>query len=573
MLAYYFQEIEAQQCFEQARKETGLSMELSASLGVRTKFQTSQVSQLVLFAESLGKDEEKGEAPKEVELEEDSILLSKPKLEKDSESNLRIIDQIIILAFCLNIKNQNARHGLTSEEMFPYIRRVGIHPNNWMVHTQHLLIKSRLERESNKTVERSVIQFQVITEQFYDETPSVAERIKYIYSLSFPSVYDLNKELGDRLMGVGALNSALQIFERLNMYEEMIQCLLAVERSGKAEEIVNQRLEKDIDDFRMIYLLGMIKDDPELYEKAWEKSGKRYARAKRALGNYYMKRKMYKECIPHYETALSINYLYPLTWFSYGCACMFISEFEKAINAYQKVVQQNPEDSDSWSNMGTCYIQLNKLNEAFKTLKEATKIKYDSWKIWENFLWISLQVEQFGEAFMAIRRIIELNPLRLEAKYFNMLIKVMKYHLQDKENDYGVKFRAKLNEILIEATNKLPGDAKLWQSFVSFYEEAQFFNQEAKIVELILKQIRALKKEGWERSKENFESVANAVIKLWNYQVKICESKEKDEKNKIKSSTQMEVNSILKAVNEHFPDHELYKKLSDLLENFDWKIE
>jgi hypothetical protein len=69
-------------------------------LGVRTKFQTFQTSQLVLEARSknLNQTDLIGSVPKEIQ-DEDDVFLDKPKLASNNQNpNLNIIDQAIILA-------------------------------------------------------------------------------------------------------------------------------------------------------------------------------------------------------------------------------------------------------------------------------------------------------------------------------------------------------------------------------------------------------------------------------------------------------------------------------------------
>ena len=43
-------------------------------------------------------------------------------------------------------------------------------------------------------------------------------------------------------MSLGCLQSALELYERLEMWEEMAECLQAVGRTGKAEEVLRQQL-------------------------------------------------------------------------------------------------------------------------------------------------------------------------------------------------------------------------------------------------------------------------------------------------------------------------------------------
>jgi hypothetical protein len=96
--------------------------------------------------------------------------------------NLNVIDQAIILALwyvsnqififilsfslrSLNVKNTNPKCGLLYEEMEVYVRRVLQNPNNWMVYSMALLLRSRQEAEKIKTVDRACMQLSVLVDQ------------------------------------------------------------------------------------------------------------------------------------------------------------------------------------------------------------------------------------------------------------------------------------------------------------------------------------------------------------------------------------------------------------------------
>jgi hypothetical protein len=196
---------------------------LTGALGKRTKFQTFDVSQLVLIAESdMGNDGTLvGKTPETMALNDDTLLESisftKPKDGSDEtyknlseQGKLRTIDQCILLAFCLNVKNSNPSDGLTTEQMFPYvtvsvfltkrsmiwflirfIKRVLENPNNWMVHTMALLLRSRLESNKSRTVERSALQLQALVDQMPLEESSPRERLSHIYHLMMPSKWEM----------------------------------------------------------------------------------------------------------------------------------------------------------------------------------------------------------------------------------------------------------------------------------------------------------------------------------------------------------------------------------------------
>lgn len=83
----------------------------------------------------------------------------------DGTGRIAALDQVLILALCLDVENHNAKDGLTSEQMMPYVTRVLEQPLNWMVYSTGLLERSWLECEKNKTRERAVLQLQALVDQ------------------------------------------------------------------------------------------------------------------------------------------------------------------------------------------------------------------------------------------------------------------------------------------------------------------------------------------------------------------------------------------------------------------------
>lgn len=63
-----------------------------------------------------------------------------------------------------------------------------------------------------------------------------------------------------------------------------------------------------------------MKRKDEYYEKAWEISGHKYAKAMRSLGMMKFQRGLLDEAIECLKLALDINKLYPSVWFTLGCA-------------------------------------------------------------------------------------------------------------------------------------------------------------------------------------------------------------------------------------------------------------
>ena len=84
--------------------------------------------------------------------------------------------------------------------------------------------------------------------------------------------------------------------------------------------------------------MGDMKKDESFYERAWEESGHKCARAMRSLGRALFFKSKYVEAIECFNKGLAINRLYSDAWFTCGCAHMRLEQFDKAIYAFGNVV-------------------------------------------------------------------------------------------------------------------------------------------------------------------------------------------------------------------------------------------
>ncbi|KAJ7610975.1 hypothetical protein FB45DRAFT_1066137 [Roridomyces roridus] len=468
---YVAQDKVAAEYFVKAARATGLEYELTGALGKRTKFQQNETSQLVLLAESRLKVEEtaasveQSQVPETLQLNDDTLLeqtaftSSSPSaheklshLDPSSQPPLHPLDQSIMLAMCLNVKNTSPVHGLTSEQMAPYVARVISHPLNWSVHTMALLIRARLESNRTRTVERATLQLQALIEQMPTADAPIAERLRYVHALPLPSKWEMERELATRFLSLGTVRSALDIFERLEMWEEVVKCWQSMERRDKGVAIVRDLLEgrkaeadvvlargkagtteahrtkMDLTrEAKLWCLLGDLEPENarEHYERAWEVSGQTAGRAMRSLGGYHFTRNEYPEAVTCLKKAVAINPLLSRSWFILGCACMRMEDWEEAKLAFMRCVSIDEEDGESWSNLASMYLRIgtdrktdgepadedavpfeNKLL-AFRALKQGLRYAYENWRMWYNYLIISIQVGELLEACRAFSRVVE----------------------------------------------------------------------------------------------------------------------------------------------------------------------
>ena len=428
----------ALECFVRAARATGLRYELTGALGRRTKFQQTDLTQLVLLAESrarsgdgivekrgVGVEEEvssgvtvtQGAAdelakklPETLALNDDTLLehteftSSNPAvsgsrlghLDPSNQPSLHPLDQCILLSLCLNVRNTSPAHGLTTEQMTPYVARVIAHPENWSVHTMALLLRSRLEAHRTRTVERSTLQLQALIDQMPTADSAPAERLRFLHALPLPSKWELERELALRFLSLGVVKSALEIFERLEMWEEAVRCWQSIEQRDRALSVVQdllagRRAEAEavlargkasatgprravLDaarEAKLWCLLGELEPEHarEHFERAWVVSGETSGRAMRSLGGYFFAREEYAEAVRCLRRAVAINPLFSRSWFILGCACIREEDWEGAREAFARCVTIDDEDAESWNNLASVYLRMK--NSPGKTLSKS----------------------------------------------------------------------------------------------------------------------------------------------------------------------------------------------------------
>ncbi|KAM3423913.1 hypothetical protein BST61_g1307 [Cercospora zeina] len=429
-------------------------------------------------------------------------------LDPGDQPKLHPLDSSILLLVASSITNTSPQNGLTREETLPYATRVlDGGSSNWQVYTQALLVRSRIEGYKSRTIERGLLQLQALVDQIIAETTPghssskedsdkpattstflpkakesesapVTERVRYIFQLATPTRWELEAELASRWVQLGGLRSALEIYERLEMWAEAALCWAATEREDKAKRIVRRQLfhatdggpeisESDVsedeewlgpardpaplDAPRLYCILGDINQSFDMYEKAWEVSNQRYARAQRSIGRHFMAAKDMVRAAEAYSKSLRVNQLNPQSWFALGCALLELAQFKRAVEAFSRCVQLDDTDAESWSNLAAALLRTDEDEsdapvpttsterpaalddedetrpsqqkeltaggkrqqvrlDALKALKRAASLKHESHRIWENVLIVaaSLRPPSYQDILTAQRQILQL---------------------------------------------------------------------------------------------------------------------------------------------------------------------
>lgn len=105
----------------------------------------------------------------------------------------------------------------------------------WSFHVSALLKRSKLESTQRRAVERSMLQLQELVDSISKTKPSFERRIEYFYASQMPLEYELQGYLAEIFQSLGAINSALDIYIRIQMWEGVIACYQQLEKKHKVK--------------------------------------------------------------------------------------------------------------------------------------------------------------------------------------------------------------------------------------------------------------------------------------------------------------------------------------------------
>ena len=170
----------------------------------------------------------------------------------------------------------------------------------------------------------------------------------------------MQRELGEKFVSLGVLKSALQLFERLQMWRECISCYQLLDEPEKARQLVEERMAVTPNDALLHCYLGDIDNEnaEEHYQRAWELSNHRSARAMKSLGHRAYSNGDYEQAVEYLDKALSINTMFSREWYMLGCAAMQIEDWPRAQEAFLRCVQLESGDGEAWNNLAAVHLQL-----------------------------------------------------------------------------------------------------------------------------------------------------------------------------------------------------------------------
>jgi tetratricopeptide (TPR) repeat protein len=308
----------------------------------------------------------------------ESILLEQPALnqeEQDAAPDLTKLpvdelstEQKIVLSAYVNYQSSTLPHKeeSTFERIRPYTDACLKTGSNFLVNSKLLMQRSKNEIMRFKHMERSLAQMQELIDKFRDHETLTAVKLEYTFATRYPMSWGIKLELAKNYETVGIHMSAYELVKSAGLDEDAVKYLALAGRQTQAIELAEEmnKNEDGVKNFNIMCLLGEMKRDHIWFQRAWDESNGKCAKAMRNLGRYYFFENMFEKSAECYEKSLALNKLYPASWFTMGCAYMKYGNYKRAIYSFANAVSIDERQQTAWANLANCYMAEKRFFEA-----------------------------------------------------------------------------------------------------------------------------------------------------------------------------------------------------------------
>ena len=128
------------------------------------------------------------------------------------------------------------------------------------------------------------------------------------------------------------------------------------------------------------------------------------------IGNSYRSQNKFNESLWYYNKSLEINPQDSDTWNNKGVALENLGKYDEAIKVFDKAIEINPQHSMAWVNKGFALSILNKSDEAIKTYNKAIELDPQDSDAWYMKGLLLYTLNKLEEAIKAFDKAIKIHP-------------------------------------------------------------------------------------------------------------------------------------------------------------------
>lgn len=536
---------------ERAEEACGMKHYITGVLGFRTINQVDAKAQQVLVPNIVDCNEKLTEssiAPKcfksanndVADSQEVSDILVRPKLVENVDGHngkdvkLTATQQAVVLAYCLHLQKRSRNDELSMWEMAPYIEAIdGQQHSYYSIKYFCDILRVRWESTRSRTKERALLMMENLVEAINSSSPMIAQRIQNAFGVYLPTIPALRKEYGQLLVSCGMMGEALKIFEELELWDDLIVCYRLLDKKAAAVDLIKERLVHTPTDSKLWCSLGDVTNTDAYYEKALEVSNNKSARAKRSLARSAYNRGDYETSKILWESALSINSLFPDGWFAFGAAALKAHDFDKALEGFTRAVQLDPENGEAWNNVAFLHMKNKKYKPAFLAFKEALKFRRKTWQLWENFSHVAIEVGNLQQALEATSQVLELTNYRhVDVDVLETVMSAIETNSVNSSDDFNQSdpdtSSTRDREILLNMLGNIlaqivrnSSEADIWGIYARWHK---IKGNLTICAEALLKQVRSYQGTDLWRDYDRFKKFANVSLQLCKVYMEIASS-------------------------------------------------
>ena len=518
MYMFYSQLTKSNRYIEKAQELVNFEFRLTGAMGRRTKWQTKETAQLKvemsfkqMSASSVLPPENE---PENININDEDLLEKVSYTDGHFSTVTNLTAPFLLHTACLILRN-SCLEEMLREEVLAYLSAIIEGKTfSYCIKTHSYFLRSLLEKVTYRKLCRSMEQLEEVVQGF--DCKKSYSRTAHFFVSGLPTMWVQQKLLAELYLKTGSYKSALDIFEKLRLYEDQISTLTIIGRYEAAEKLTRQQLAEN-ETPKLYCILGDNTQDITYYEKAWELSGKTYSRAMKSLGYYYFNVKNPSKALECFLLSLQWNHLQADLWFTAGCTCMSLAEpnFKQAIRCFRESVLINDDDAQTWSNLGACHQRSDDHEKAFKCFKEAIRCQYSNWKIWENFIYAAAQLQHISEVIRAYRQLINLGQKFCDSAILNCLVAAVRDDVTDYRGIQGKEYFDKVVELFKFTSTKVTSSFDMWRCFGAMYLEVEGHVDVTKGIDYNIKAYHALAL--YIEKFENFMKCVYTAGKLYEY--------------------------------------------------------